>query len=240
MKRILITGASSGIGQQLAHDYAADGWQVVACGRSLHKLEQALADIDFEPCVFDVQDKDAIHAAVDHLAPFDVVLLNAGNCEYIDDVMQFDAELFARVVSVNLLGTANCLPAVLPRIKSGGRLAVVSSSVSILPLTRSEAYGASKAGLDYLVRTLAIDLVPHNIAVSLIRPGFVETPLTQKNDFPMPGQVTVKTASKVIRKGIAKGKSEISFPVSLVTALRLLSWLPNGLWRRMAQSLVRG
>lgn len=240
MKRILITGASSGIGQQLAHDYAADGWQVVACGRNLPKLEEALQGIDVELCIFDMQDKDAIHAAVDHLAPFDVVLLNAGNCEYIDDVLQFDAELFARVVSVNLLGTANCLPAVLPRINSGGRLAVVSSSVSFLPMTRSEAYGASKAGLDYLVRTMAIDLVPHNIAVSLIRPGFVDTPLTQKNDFPMPGQVTVKTASGVIRKGIAKGRSEISFPFALVTTLRLLSWLPNGLWRRLSQKLVRG
>lgn len=240
MKRILITGASSGIGRQLALDYAADGWQVVACGRDPRKLAEALQSIDFELCVFDMQDKDAIHAAVDHLTPFDAVLLNAGNCEYIDDAMQFDAELFARVVSINLLGTANCLPAILPRINNGGRLAVVSSSVSFLPLPRSEAYGASKAGLDYLVRTLAIDLAPHNIAVSLIRPGFVDTPLTQKNDFPMPGKVTVKTASQVIRKGIAKGKSEISFPFRLISALRLLSWLPNGLWRRLSQRLVRG
>lgn len=239
MKRILITGASSGIGQQLAHDYVAEGWHVVACGRNAEKLAQTFVNIDVELCVFDMQDPASITTAITPLAPFDVVLLNAGNCEYIDDALHFDAELFARVINVNLVGTANCLPAVLPRIKHGGRLAVVSSSVSFLPLPRSQAYGASKAGLDYLVRTLAIDLVPHHIAVTLIRPGFVDTPLTQKNDFPMPGQVTVQAASDAIRKGLAKGKSEIRFPMGLITVLRVLSWLPHGLWRRLAQRLVR-
>lgn len=239
MKRIFITGASSGMGLQLARDYAADGWQVVACGRDHEKLMQALAGIEFEPCIFDMQQPEEIHTAVASLAPFDLVLLNAGNCEYIDDAHQFDAELFARVVKVNLLGTANCLAAVIPRIKRGGRLAVVSSSVSFVPLTRAEAYGASKAGLDYLVRTLAIDLAPHHIAVSLIRPGFVDTPLTQKNDFPMPGKVSPEQASRAIRNGLAKGRAEISFPFGLISALRLLSWLPHGLWRRLSQRMVR-
>lgn len=239
MKRILITGASSGMGLQLARDYAADGWQVVACGRDREKLMQALAGIEFEPCIFDMQQPEEIQAAVASLAPFDLVLLNAGNCEYIDDAHQFDAALFARVVKVNLLGTANCLSALIPRIKRGGRLAVVSSSVSFVPLTRAEAYGASKAGLDYLVRTLAIDLAPHHIAVSLIRPGFVDTPLTQKNDFPMPGKVSPEQASRAIRHGLEKGRAEISFPFGLISVLRLLSWLPHGLWRRLSQRMVR-
>ncbi|MGB5855987.1 MAG: SDR family NAD(P)-dependent oxidoreductase [Oceanisphaera sp.] len=239
MKRVLITGASSGMGLQLAKDYAADGWRVVACGRDRDKLLHALAGIEFESCIFDMQQVAEIHDAVAPLAPFDLVLLNAGNCEYMDDVRQFDAALFARVVQVNLLGTANCVSALVSRINKGGRLAVVSSSVSFLPLTRAEAYGASKAGLDYLVRTLAIDLAPHDIAVSLIRPGFVDTPLTQKNDFAMPGQVSPEQASLAIRRGLAKGKSEISFPFALITVLRLLSWLPHGLWRRLAQRMIR-
>jgi NAD(P)-dependent dehydrogenase (short-subunit alcohol dehydrogenase family) len=239
MKHVLITGASSGIGRQLALDYYHSGWQITACGRNQEKLTHALSGIKFEPCIFDLQDRKAIQAAMDQLADFDVVVLNAGSCEYIDDVMHFDAELFARVINTNLIGTANCLPALLPRIKQGGRLAIISSSVSFLPLTRAQAYGASKAGIDYLARSLAIDLWRHDIRVCLIRPGFVDTPLTQKNDFPMPNQVTAKAASHAIRKGIAKGRSEICFPFSFITVLRLLSWLPNGLWRLLSQPLVR-
>ena len=239
MSKVLITGASSGIGQQLAIDYAKAGWHLVAAGRNEEKLAKALADIAFTPCLFDMQEPKQITAALAEHMAFDLVILNAGNCEYIDDVQQFDAELFARVVNINLIGTANCLPAVIPRIKAGGRLAIVSSSVSYLPLTRSEAYGASKAGLDYLTRTLAIDLAPHQIAVSLIRPGFVDTPLTAKNDFSMPGQVSAVEASRAIRRGLDKGKSEISFPWGLITILRLLSWLPHRLWARLAQSMVR-
>ena len=182
---------------------------------------------------------ESMQQAVSELAPLDLVILNAGNCEYIDDARRFDAELFARVVNANLIGTANCLSSMIPRVKRGGRIAVVSSSVTFLPLTRAEAYGASKAGLDYLTRTLAIDLAPHHIAVSLIRPGFVDTPLTRKNDFPMPGRVSPEQASAAIRKGLAKGKSEICFPFGFITILRLLSWLPHRLWILLARRTVR-
>lgn len=239
MKRVLITGASSGIGLQLARDYRADGWQVVACGRDQEKLEQTLSGIDCEFCVFDMLQPESMQQVVSELAPLDLVILNAGNCEYIDDASRFDAELFARVVNANLLGTANCLSLMIPRVKRGGRIAVVSSSVTFLPLTRAEAYGASKAGLDYLTRTLAIDLAPHHIAVSLIRPGFVDTPLTRKNDFPMPGRVSPEQASMAIRQGLAKGKSEICFPFGFITILRLLSWLPHRLWAWLARRTVR-
>ncbi|GHA16891.1 SDR family NAD(P)-dependent oxidoreductase [Oceanisphaera arctica] len=239
MKRVLITGTNSGIGLQLARDYHRDGWQLVACGRNREKLEQALEGIDCELCVFDMLQPEPMQQAVSELSPLDLVILNAGNCEYIDDASQFDAELFARVVNANLIGTANCLAAMIPQIKQGGRVAVVSSSVTFLPLTRAEAYGASKAGLDYLTRTLGIDLAPHHIEVSLIRPGFVDTPLTRKNDFPMPGRVSPEQASAAIRKGLAKGKSEINFPFGFIMVLRLLSWLPHRLWAALARRTAR-
>ncbi|PSJ45788.1 short-chain dehydrogenase [Zobellella endophytica] len=239
MKRVLITGASSGIGLRLALDYAADGWQVVACGRNRDKLGQALAGTGCELCLFDVRDREQARQALGELAPLDLVILNAGSCEYVDDAAAFDAALFARVIDANLIGAANCLAPLLPRMSAGSRLALVSSSVTLLPLTRAEAYGASKAGLDYLARSLAIDLAPRRIAVSLIRPGFVDTPLTRKNDFPMPGRVPVAEASLAIRRGLARGRAEIGFPSGFIWVLRLLSWLPRGLWARLAPTATR-
>ncbi|MGY2498603.1 SDR family NAD(P)-dependent oxidoreductase, partial [Klebsiella pneumoniae] len=114
------------------------------------------------------------------LPPLDLLILNAGNCEYMDVADGFDGELFARVIETNLIATGHALAAFLPLLGEGARLAIVSSSVSWLPLPRAEAYGASKAALDYLAATLRLDLKARGIAVTLIRPGFVQTPLTAK------------------------------------------------------------
>jgi NAD(P)-dependent dehydrogenase (short-subunit alcohol dehydrogenase family) len=166
------------------------------------------------------------------------VILNAGTCEYIDDVRHFDTELFARVMQTNVQGTVNCLAPVLRHMGPGSRLAIISSSVTFLPLTRAEAYGASKAALDYLARALAVDLVPDGIGVSLVRPGFVDTPLTRRNDFPMPGLIDVDRASQAIRRGLDRGRAEITFPFVFISVMRMLSWLPGGLWQRIAARMI--
>lgn len=239
MKRVLITGASSGIGLQLARDYCADGWEVIACGRDQSKMHQVLGDLSVMYCVFDTTDRDQTRRALSEVATPDLVILNAGSCEYIDDAKAFDAELFDRVFSINVMGTVNCLSALLPKMAAGSRVAIVSSSVTFLPLTRAEAYGASKAALDYLARTLAVDLSASGIAVSLVRPGFVDTPLTRRNDFPMPGRVSVETASRIIRQGLARGKAEINFPFVFISIMRLLAMLPNTVWQLIATRMAR-
>lgn len=233
-KSVLITGASSGIGLQLAKDYAEEGWQVIACGRDKAKLDSNLSAVNIDTVVFDTLVETSIESALEHYTSFDLVILNAGTCEYIDDAKNFDAKLFKRVIDTNVLGTSNCLAATLPKLNKGSQLAIVSSTVTFLPLTRSEAYGASKAALDYLTRTLAIDLASHGIDVSLVRPGFVETPLTDKNTFKMPGRITVGRASNMIRRGLSKRKKIINFPFMFHAVLSLLSMLPNGLWHRIA------
>ncbi len=243
MKTVLITGASSGIGLQLAKDYALDRHQVIACGRDHNKLNRALDLYPSKICTFDMTDAEQTQQALDNQLQKqsipDLVILNAGYCEYIDDAKNFDADLFKRVMDTNVQGTVNCLAALLPKMKSGSRIAIVSSSVTFLPLTRAEAYGASKAALDYLARSLAIDLKAEGIEVTLIRPGFVDTPLTEKNDFPMPGQVTVKEASQFIREGLEQGKKEIAFPFIFTASMRLLSWLPHSLWAKLAGMMIR-
>ncbi|MCO4837741.1 MAG: SDR family NAD(P)-dependent oxidoreductase [Oceanospirillaceae bacterium] len=241
MKRILITGASSGIGMHLCHSYLLAGWHVIACGRSLDKLEDAISNKHphLTPCTFDINQPKQTIQTLKQFKSLDCVILNAGTCEYMDDPLSFDSGLFERVIQTNVIGTGYCLEGVISNIKPGGQLAIVSSSVTLLPLTRSEAYGASKAALDYLTRTLAIDLSPNNIAVSLIRPGFVDTALTQKNTFSMPGIITGEQACKYIMLGLEKRKLEINFPKLFFFTMNLLSFLPKKLWRKLAIKMIR-
>jgi short-subunit dehydrogenase len=106
-------------------------------------------------------------------------------------------------------------------------------------MPRAEAYGASKAALAYFARSLAQDLKRQQIAISLVQPGFVDTPLTERNDFPMPMIINVNQASRCIREGLAKGKAEISFPRLLSFILRMTSRLPVSLQRLLTQQIAR-
>lgn len=228
---ILITGSTSGIGRQLALDYLAAQHTVYCCGRN----ESALGELaeqyphTAKLLAFDIQDLADCQQALAELPTLDVVILNAGTCEYIDARKLFDAEAFARVMNINVIGMANCLQHTIPKIRNGGVLALMGSSSSFLPLPRAEAYGASKAATEYLAKTLAASLKPDGIHVSYIAPGFVETPLTDLNDFPMPMRVDVKFASRKIRSGIEKRRRVIHFPRLFTGTLKLLGRLPLGL-----------
>lgn len=238
MNHVLITGASSGIGKQLALDYAADGWKVTACGRDLQKLE-ALTRLhsNIETLSFDMTDLALTRQAMAWVQA-DLVILNAGTCEYLDNGV-VDAESVTRVINTNLIGPVNCLDAILPGMAAGSRVALVGSTASLVPLPRAEAYGASKAALAYFARSLALDLGPRNIHVSTVLPGFVKTPLTDRNDFPMPMMISVEQASAYIRKGLAKGASEIAFPPRLSLLLKTIALLPLALQKHLTQRLVR-
>lgn len=241
MKTILITGASSGIGKSLAQHYSEHGWQVIAGGRNeqaLNELASQYANVT--PLVADLCDEQAVINAAAHLSKLDVMLLNAGSCEYVDDPVHFDAALFQRVINTNLMTVAYCLNHWLCKVKQGGQLAFTSSSASFLPLPRAQAYGASKAALSYMARTLSIDLAPHNIDVSVINPGFVETPLTDKNDFPMPGRISSEDAAKAIYHGLSKRRHTINFPSFFTLVLSMLAGLPFSWWRAFAiRNLIR-
>ncbi|TKB50595.1 SDR family NAD(P)-dependent oxidoreductase [Ferrimonas sediminicola] len=231
--RVLITGATSGIGRQLALDYRAEGHEVFGCGRNPAALQE-LADAGIHPLAFDAGERRQVLESLAELASLDLVILNAGSCEYIDHPRQFDGALLQRVMQTNVIGVGYCLEALLPRLAPGSRLALMGSIASELPLPRAEAYGASKAAVAYLARTLALDLRPHGIGVSLIRPGFVRTPLTDKNDFAMPMRVEATEASRVIRRELARGVAEIHFPKRFTRLLKLLGKLPDRAWQRIA------
>ena len=235
MKTVLITGASSGLGKSLALLYAEQGWRVIACGRSEQRLAQlAQLNTNIETLSFDITSKADVLKAAEPLTKIDMVVLNAGDCEYIDDAVQFDSDLFSRVIHTNLIATGYLLEALVSKITKGGRLVFVSSSVVYLPFTRAQAYGASKAGLDYLAATMRLDLQPQGIHVSTVRPGFVKTPLTDKNDFSMPFLVEPDAAAKRVFSGLEKGKATIEFPRRFIIILKLVNiLLPKKWWNAL-------
>lgn len=234
-KTVLITGASSGIGKALALAYAEMGYLVYAGGRNQQRLDElVLENANIKPLVCELTNKKALIAVSGDLPQLDILILNAGNCEYINDAVNFDSDLFARVITTNLISVGYCLEAWLKLVKPGGQLVLTSSSAQFLPLPRAEAYGASKAGLSYLAKTLSIDLQNSHIDVSLIHPGFVATPLTDKNDFPMPSIISTAQAADYIVEGINKRKAEINFPKHFTYLMKLISLLPFSIWKKLA------
>lgn len=237
--RVLITGATSGIGKQLALDYLAEGHDVWTIGRNQQVLDE-LAELGFNAVKIDLSNRVEALEWFNTLTSIDLAILNAGTCEYID-YPDFDSALIQRVMRANVESMAISIEGILPALRKGinPHLVGVGSSAAYVPLPRAEAYGASKAAVEYLINTLRLALFRENIAVSLVCPGFVKTPLTDKNDFPMPFQVSVQEASRAIRKGIAKRKPEIHFPRRFTYVLKILSLLPHSLWTHVAQRMMR-
>lgn len=240
---ILITGASSGIGRGLAVSYAAAGHNVIAIGRNKIALDE-LAILGISCIQLDLVNLDAVReqsALLNKtLNNLDLAILNAGNCEYLD-ISSFDAALIKRVFDANVISFANSLELVLPLLRKSRNphLVGVASIAGYLPLSRAEAYGASKAAIIYLLDTLAIDLAKENILVTTVNPGFVKTPLTAKNNFPMPFAIDVNAATRIIQRGIEQKKIEIHFPYRLTLVIKLLGLLPRRWWRYLGKFLVR-
>jgi short-subunit dehydrogenase len=231
-KTILITGATSGIGSALFSQYVANGDKVIACGRNKAKLS-AISSLAHLTCAFDVNNTEQVKQEAEHVGDIDVLILNAGDCRYINNVKQFDGELFSDVISTNLSSLGTLLSCFLPKMKRGGQVVFISSSATILPFPRSEAYGASKAGMDYLANSLRLDLVGEGIDVILVHPGFVKTALTDKNNFDMPFIITSDDAAHRIMKGVTQRKKYLHFPKRLTYLLKAFSFLPSSVWQKI-------
>lgn len=236
MRTVLITGATSGIGWQLAQDYWLAGWFVIACGRNPEKLNE-LKEQGMQTICFDVTSplplQEAIAAGA--IEQLDCLVLNAGICDYVDHGA-ITGELMERTLDVNVVAPTRILELLLPIVKASNhpQVALVSSASVYLPFVRAEAYGASKAALRYLGQVLHNSLKPQGIHVATVILGFIDTPLTQKNDFPMPGLASVDGASRAIIGGLEKGKNQIHYPFGFCMFLSLLEKLPVGLKLKLA------
>lgn len=241
-KICLITGASSGMGKATALHYAANGWLVYALARSADKLaELAAQNANIKPVSLDVTDSVALAswtAALPANQKIDVVILNAGNCEYVD-AADLDLAAFERTFALNIQAVVACTRYFLPVLHTGSKptLAIVSSMAHFFPFTRSEAYGASKAAVSYFADSLRVDLADTDINLCLIEPGFIDTPLTQKNDFDMPFLMAPEEAAKRIYNGIAASKSRLRFPRRLSFSLKMLGLLPYNLRNKLAKKM---
>ncbi|MEG3753449.1 SDR family NAD(P)-dependent oxidoreductase [Psychromonas arctica] len=231
-KNILITGATSGIGHSLFKHYSRKGDNVIACGRNQQKLDEIASQAHLTG-QFDMTIPSEIETFSKSVESLDILVLNAGNCRYIDDAKNFDGALFADVIETNLISLGWLLQFFLPKVRKGGQVVFVSSSATLMPFQRSEAYGASKSGIDYLANSLRLDLIKEKIDVTLIHPGFIKTPLTDKNDFPMPFLLTSEQAALNIAKAIDKRKEYAHFPKRLTMLLKFFSIMPNWIWRKM-------
>ncbi|THG86392.1 SDR family NAD(P)-dependent oxidoreductase [Pseudomonas sp. A-1] len=246
MKRIWLTGASSGIGAALAEILLQQGHHLALSARSEAPL-QALANRWPQQVLVlpgDLVDAEQVRAIGQRIAAawgaLDCAILNAGTCEYID-ARAFEAAMVERVVRANLFSAAHCIEAALPLLRRGHQphLVAVASSVTFLPLPRAEAYGASKAALRYLCESLRLDLAAEGIAVTLVSPGFVDTPLTRRNDFPMPMRWPVERAARHIAERLPRRPFEIAFPGAFVAILLLLAHLPRRLQLALGRRMSR-
>lgn len=245
-RRIWLTGASSGIGAALAELLLKAGHRLALSARRPSPL-RALADRYPQQVLLapgDLGDAEQVRDIGERIAArwgaLDTLLLNAGTCEYVD-ARAFEAAMIERVMRVNLFAASYCIEAALPLLRRGWQphLVGVGSSVTHLALPRAEAYGASKAGLRYLLEALRIDLADEGIDVTLVSPGFVDTPLTRQNDFPMPMRWPVERAAAHIASRLDKRPLEIAFPRPFIAALRLLAHLPGRLQLAIGRRLAR-
>jgi len=232
-KNIWIIGASSGIGKALAIKFANEGWQVAASARRqnlLQDLNKINSNIHSFP--LDVTDfenvKNVFKNILENKGDIDLCIFGAATYDPNYE-KEINEKKIREIMEVNFFGVINCIKTVEKyfKIKKSGHLAIISSIAAYRGLPKSEGYGASKAALNNFVESLYLDFKKNNVRLSLISPGFIKTPMTDKNKFKMPFIRSPEFAANKIYKGIVlKNSFEITFPKQLTLILKIFSMLP--------------
>ncbi len=242
-----ITGAGKGIGRALAERLARDGWTVAASARSetdLVCLAAVCPPDSVRPVPFDTTVPHAADTAmariVEDIGIPDLIILNAGT-HRATPVAGFSADAARMVIETNLLGTIHCLDAVMPPLikRGNGHIAVIASLAGYRGLPYASAYGASKAGLINLCESLRPELDRHGVRLTLVNPGFVKTPLTDLNDFPMPFLIEVEEAVDHILRGLERSAFEVAFPGRFAWLMKLLRIVPYRLFFTVTRRMLR-
>lgn len=234
-KRVWLVGSSTGIGRAVAHALHARGAQVIVSARNQPALDEFVAQHSgSQALVLDVTDRQAVAEAARRLqaaGSLDMVCYCAGYYKAMRaDAMDLDELL--RHQQVNLTGALHVVSAVVPGMLRAAsadhspHLSLVASVAGLRGLPQGLAYGPTKAALINLAETLFLDLRPQGVAVSVVNPGFVDTPLTAQNKFSMPALLTPDQAADAMLKGWERGAFEMHFPRRFTGWLKLLRLLP--------------
>lgn len=238
-RSIVITGASSGIGEALALDYAAAGIALAITGRDATRLEAVAAACRAKGATVvadtvDVIDRERLSAwllAFDEAHPVDLIIANAGISIDKDNSSLDDFAVVRKTLDVNVGGVLNTVEPLLARLiaRKHGQIAIVSSLASFIGLPYSASYNASKAAVRVWGESIRYVLKKDGIGVSVICPGFVVSRITAHAPFPMPFLMSAARASAIIRRGLARNHARIAFPIGTKAAVWLGQTLP-GRW----------
>ncbi|MHA7062538.1 SDR family NAD(P)-dependent oxidoreductase [Azospirillum argentinense] len=237
-RSIVITGASSGIGEELARAYAAPGVALALSGRDSARLEAVAercraAGAAVETALVDAADRAAMAewlSALDARTPVDLVIANAGISAGTGGGVE-SAEQARRIFQVNVDGVLNSVHPLLPGMQARrrGQIALMASLAGFRGMPGAPAYCASKAAVRVYGESLRGDLAGQGIGVTVICPGFVKSRMTAVNRFPMPFLMETDRAAQVIKSGLARNKARIAFPWPMAATVWLLAALPVAL-----------
>ena len=239
-KVIWITGASSGIGKAVAIKFAENGWIVAASARRenlLNELKETNENI--HPFPLDITDIDKCKLVatniINQFKNIDICLFGTGMHDPKSE-KKFNLEKIREIMEVNYFGTMNSINSIYDYFseKKNGQISIISSVAGYRGLPAAGAYCASKAALTSFAESLNFDMQMKNVRVSLVSPGFIKTPMTDQNDFPMPMIRSPEFAANEIYKGLTEKKSfEIHFPKAFTFFLKFLQILPSSIYFKL-------
>tara|TARA_B110000211_G_scaffold159312_1_gene180381 strand:- start:533 stop:1285 length:753 start_codon:yes stop_codon:yes gene_type:complete len=244
-KKIWITGASSGIGKALSEKFALEGWKVAVSARRKEILDDMANNENISSYPLDVTDQDQVNSIsskiINDFGGLDLCVFSSGTYDpKLEQEINIKQNKF--VMETNFFGVLYCIKSIEKYFKDkrNGHISIVSSIAAYRGLPNSSGYGPSKAALTNLSESLYFDFKKHNVRISLISPGFIRTPLTDKNQFPMPFIKTPEFAAEKMFNGLTKTKSfEIHFPKELTLLLKLLRILPYRIYLFLIDKFVK-
>ena len=244
-KKIWITGASSGIGRALAEKFAKENWKVAVSARRESLLKEIAQHENISSFPLDVTDDDSVDVTFSNILKefkdLDLCVFCSGTYDPKLE-KEINKEQIRKVMNINFFGILNCIKAVEKYFKNkkNGHISIVSSIAAYRGLPNSSAYGPSKSALTNLTESLYFDFKKYNVRISLVSPGFIKTPLTDKNKFPMPFIKSPEFAANKMYNGLVKSTAfEINFPKELTIAFKLLRILPYRLYLFLIDKLVK-